>query len=95
MSGEREGEGERLAGFIADGLHDSGVLGATDIQRATAIAAEEIAVSKAMGAYWCSWCCLKPEAAAGVQANDEAISFERSRSPVRAQWLGSDLLGIS
>src|SRR6266404_54712 len=75
MSGEREGEGERLAGFIADGLHDSGVLGATDIQRATAIAAEEIAVSKAMGAYWCSWCCLKPEAAAGVQANDEAISF--------------------
>ena len=75
MSGEREGEGERLAGFIADGLHDSGVLGATDIQRATAIAAEEIAVSKAMGAYWCSWCCLKPEAAAGMQANDEAISF--------------------
>ena len=42
MSSEREGEGERLAGFIAGGLHDSGVLGVTDIQRATAIAAEEI-----------------------------------------------------
>jgi hypothetical protein len=75
MSGEREGEDETLAGFIVDELHDSGVLDAMDIQRATAIAAEEIAVSKAMGAYWCSWCSLKAEAAPGVQASDEAISF--------------------
>ncbi len=75
MSGEREDDGERLAGFIVGALHDAGVLGATDIHRASTIAAEEIAVSKAMGAYWCSWCSLKPEVASGVQAHDEAISF--------------------
>jgi hypothetical protein len=75
MSGEREDEGERLAGFIVGALRDADVLGATDIQRASAIAAEEITVFKAMGAYWCSWCSLKPEVASGVQTNDEAISF--------------------
>ena len=75
MSGEREGEGEGLAGFIVGALHDSGALGPSEVQRATAIAAEEIAVSKAMGAYWCSWCSLKAEAVPGVLANDEAISF--------------------
>jgi len=57
MSGEQEGEGEGLAGFIVGALHDSGALGPSEVQRATAIAAEE------MGAYWCSWCSLKAEAA--------------------------------
>jgi len=49
MSGELEDAGERLAGFVVGALHDGGVVGATEIQRATAIAAEEIAVSKAIG----------------------------------------------
>ncbi len=75
MPGEREDEGEGLAGFIVGALHDSGAVGPADVQRATAIAVEEIAVSKAMGAYWCSCCSLKAEAAPGVRANDEAISF--------------------
>jgi hypothetical protein len=75
MSGEREGEGEGLAGFIVGALHDSGALSPADVQRATAITAAEIDVFKAMGAYWCSWCSLKAEAAPGVQADDEVISF--------------------
>ena len=75
MPGEREGASERLAGFIVDSLHDAGLVDAGDMPRAIAIAAEEIAVIKAMGDYWCSWCSLKAEASPGVQANDEAIRF--------------------
>lgn len=75
MSGERDGSSERLSGFIIDSLHDAGVVGAADMQRATGIAAEEISVAKATGDYWCSWCGLRAEPSPGVQANDDSIRF--------------------
>jgi len=75
MPGDREDSTGQLAGFIVGSLHEASLLGAADIPRAAAIAAEEIAVNKAMGDYWCSWCNLRVESVPGVHANHEAIGF--------------------
>jgi hypothetical protein len=75
MPGDRENSTGQLAGLIVGSLHEAGLLGAADIPRASAIVAEEIAVNKAMGDYWCSWCNLRAESVPGVHANDEAIGF--------------------
>ena len=76
MSGERDGASEHLAGLIVGALHGVDVVAASDIARATSIAAEEIDVNKATGDYWCSWCNLQPESSGTrVNVSDDNISF--------------------